>query len=279
MSIVRDIQRLLSQKNNGLYWLIFINTLFFLFANLLSALAAMGNLNAGIFLDLFYLPSDISKAFSQPWSFITYMFLHKELFHFVFNMLWLYWFGQLYENQLGKRRLIETYLVGGLAGGLLYLILGMGSILGDLHLHYLLGASASVMAIVIALAFYQPDTLLNLMFIGPVKLKYVALGSLILTSFVDLSNNTGGKIAHIGGAMVGMLTYLFYNGDLGLGQLFNRKTKMKVTHRRPVSDEEFNAEMSQLNRTIENLRTLFQNITYAHIYLNIINSKYFLIRI
>ena len=108
MSIIQDIQKLLRQKNNGLYWLIFINTVLFLLVNVLSAVGALGGIWAFGWVDALCLPSSLEVAMHQPWSFLTYMFVHKELLHFAFNMLWLYWLGALLENRIGTRKFFIT---------------------------------------------------------------------------------------------------------------------------------------------------------------------------
>jgi len=116
---------------------------------------------------------------------------------------------------------------------------------------FLLGASAGVMAVVIAIAILLPDYVIHLLFFGGVKLKYLALASFILTSILDISQNTGGKISHIGGALFGMIFMLQYkNGNdltkpIGvfldwISSVFNGKSKIKISYRRKASDDDYN---------------------------------------
>jgi len=139
------------------------------------------------------------------------MFLHYEFSHILFNLLWLYWMGRLFAEYMGEKRLIYTYIIGGFCGGLLFvLIYGVAFPQPNL----LLGASAGIMAVIVAIAALIPDYEMNLLFIGPVKLKWVALASFIITSVVDFSVNSGGKVAHIGGAFYGLLyTWQYRKGN------------------------------------------------------------------
>src|SRR5580698_3778554 len=122
------------------------------------------------------LPSYLPKLLHHPWTPFTYMFMHAGIFHILFNMLWLYWMGQIFEEYLGNKRTIGLYLLGGLAGALFFVLAYnflpafSGALLGTT----VVGASASVMAIIIATATLLPDYSISLMFIGPVKLKWIA---------------------------------------------------------------------------------------------------------
>jgi len=204
MSIGDDIKGAFSKSDNGLIQLILINAFLFLLANIFNLF--------GDFTRYFAMPCSLSELLVKPWTAITYMFYHEDFFHILFNMLWLYWVGRIFVEFLGSQRFVAVYLVGGICGGLLYLIIG--SLLHWNLSHFLLlGASGSVMAIVIATAIYLPNYSLHLMFFGSVPLKYIALISFVLTSLIDLNINTGGKIAHIGGAVFGYIfTFNYKNG-------------------------------------------------------------------
>ena len=134
------------------------------------------------FMDWLALPADFGVLASRPWTLITYMFLHFDFLHILFNLLWLYWMGQIFLTYFDQGKLITIYLLGGISGGLFY-VAGYNSfpvfsqIVADSRL---LGASASVIAIVTALAVHAPNHTINLMFIGPVKMKYIALFSVLM---------------------------------------------------------------------------------------------------
>ena len=150
-------------------------------------------------------PASTSALALKPWTPVTYMFTHQGFIHLLFNLLWLWWFGKIFLSYLDQRKLVSLYIMGGLAGALLYIIVFniFPAFASAVNISIALGASASVMALVIATAVYLPDLELHLLFIGRVKLKYLALITFLITSVFDFSVNTGGKIAHIGGAVMG----------------------------------------------------------------------------
>ncbi len=159
------------------------------------------------FVQYFELPASFVKALIQPWSLLTYMFLHIDFLHLLFNMLWLFWFGQIFLRRFTERQLLVIYLMGGVAGGLLYMLsYNIFPLFSESVLYsYMLGASASVLAIVVASAMAMPEERVMLMFLGEVKLKYIAIFAVAMSFFNMTSSNAGGNIAHIGGALLGFI--------------------------------------------------------------------------
>ncbi len=151
-------------------------------------------------------PASTGALALKPWTPITYMFTHQGFIHLLFNLLWLWWFGKIFLAYLDQRKLVALYVMGGLAGALLYIAVFniFPAFASAVNVSIALGASASVMALVIGTAVYLPDMELHLLFFGRVKLKYLALVTFLITSVFDFSVNTGGKIAHIGGALMGL---------------------------------------------------------------------------
>jgi membrane associated rhomboid family serine protease len=235
--------------------LIYINIAVFL----ILSLAAI----AGFLLDnpdiasktflLFAIPSSLKALLLKPWTLITYMFTHKDFWHILFNMLWLYWFGRIFLEYLDQRKLVAVYLLGGLSGALVYVLSFnvFPAFAGVLNESVAIGASASVMAVVIAIAAYVPNYTIQLLLLGKIKIKYMALAIFVLTSFMDFSVNSGGKLAHIGGALFGYLytINLRHGHDIGKGlnrlidffvTMFKPRDKLKVTYKKPVSDYDYN---------------------------------------
>ena len=190
------------------------------------------------------LPASLHTLATQPWTLVTYMFMHADVFHILFNMLFLYWFGSIFVLYLGDNKILPLYLLGGITGGGLYIALYnlLPVLAPSVDSAFLLGASASIMAIVFGAATLNPDHEIRLIFLGNVKIKYIALGYFIIDLISIPYGNTGGYIAHIGGAICGML---FVKGlrsgidaskpmarfaDVVTGQ-FKPKAKMEVTHR------------------------------------------------
>ncbi|MGX5817623.1 rhomboid family intramembrane serine protease [Chitinophaga lutea] len=139
----------------------------------------------------------------RPWGIITYMFTHEGLFHIFFNMLNLFWFGNIFRDELGNKRVLPLYLLGGIAGGLIYLacyyLLPPSVLPGG----PLIGASASVMTFLLASATLMPNLELGMLFLGHVKLKWLAVGVLIIDLIVIPQGNFGGILAHLGGSLLG----------------------------------------------------------------------------
>ena len=151
------------------------------------------------------LPSTLRALMFKPWTLLTYMFAQYDLLHVVFNMLWLYWFGTLFTMVSTGRRLLTLYITGGIAGALFYL--AGYAVLPMFHSSYgsLIGSSAAVIAVVTAVAILMPHFSMHLMFIGSVKVKWIAIVTIALVLIGVTGSNAGGEIAHIGGVAAGAL--------------------------------------------------------------------------
>lgn len=180
-------------------------------------------------------PASLNALALKPWTIITYMFTHQGFIHLLFNLLWLWWFGKIFLSYLDQRKLVSVYIMGGLAGALLYIVLFniFPAFAGAVNVSVALGASASVMALVISTAVYLPDLELHLLFFGRVKLKYLALVTFLITSVFDFSVNTGGKIAHIGGALMGLAYGQGVRNGRDFGAWLNRIIDFFVTLFKP----------------------------------------------
>jgi membrane associated rhomboid family serine protease len=214
------------------------------------------------------LSADPLKLITRPWTLITYMFVHQNVLHILFNLLWLFWFGKIFLQYLTEKQLLSTYLLGGLAGGVLYLLLmNLLPWLGD-YLHpYMLGASAAIMAIVIAISFYVPDFTLYLFLLGPVKLKYIALFSILLDILMIASYNAGGHIAHLGGVLYGYFFIRQYRKGKDIGKwlnnflddiatVFRPSRRLNITYKRKakaMSDGEFNSQKASDQKEIDRI--------------------------
>ncbi len=268
MSIIDEVKESF-RKGNTLHKLIYLNLGLFLTVQIVRIVLFLSNsydLFDG-FLDYLAVPANLEILGRRPWTLITYMFLHVDFIHILMNLLWLYWFGTMFIRELGVKKLLSTYILGGLSGGLLYVIFynifpvfeqaREGSIA--------LGASASVMAVVVATATYQPERRMHLVLIGPVKIIYIALVMFIFTSMVDFSVNTGGKIAHIGGAIMGFMFARYYKQGKDISKGFDRmmdriatwfkpgKEKLKVTYKRSSDDIEYNNQKAEEQKEIDKI--------------------------
>lgn len=236
--------------------LIFINALVFITLKIIGVVFTLFNMHAIDLIAFLGVPSQVDMLLSRFWTPITYMFVHEGFLHLLFNMLWLYWFGQIFLQYFTGRSLGSLYVLGGLAGAFLYVIaFNTIPFYVDMGSGWMIGASAAVMAIVMGAAFYRPDVQLHLLFIGPVKIVYIAIFAFVL-DFLSLGNptNPGGHVAHIGGALLGYLFAVQYkkgkdithwmsrliDGLVGLGKPRTKKSKLKVEYTRNETDWEYN---------------------------------------
>ncbi len=246
MDIIQEIKSSF-KKGSYLTQLIYINIGVFVLVNLVAVgtFFAGSNPSENILVDWLSLPASAPQILTRFWTPITYMFLHEQFFHVLFNILWLYWFGNLFLQYFASKHLLSVYLAGGLAGALLYIVSYnvFPVFASSLPFARALGASAGVYAIVFAISYYTPNYELRLAFLGKVKLKYIALTLIVLDIILIPSGNAGGHLAHLGGAFLGFwFAYQYKKGRLitqGIERilntfftLFKPKKKMKVTYKK-----------------------------------------------
>ncbi len=227
-SIIDDI-RFQFQTGNTITRLIIVNVAIFL-AIILMKLVLMitggfGS-NDGLFESIvqnLFLSQDVLWDAKHPWVLFTHMFTHIGLFHMLFNMLVLYWFGRIAGDLLGDHRMLPLYLYSGLTGALIYLLSAPLFYEGS-TLH---GASGAIMGIVAAAGMTAPDYQMRLLLFGDVKLKYIVFGLLViyLVSLASL-DNAGGQMAHFGGAAFGF----FYVHMLRQGHDLTRGFRRMISY-------------------------------------------------
>ena len=250
-SILEDLKREFS-SGNVISQLIMINIGVFLILNLINVVAFLFHSDresAGVLLSeilsWIMLPADIGDLITRPWTLFTHMFAHYGFLHLLFNMLWLYWFGRIIQEFIGNKKVLPLYILGGLSGAVLLVISynifpGLQSAMPYVKA---LGASAGVLAIVVGAATLVPDYSVYLLFFGSVKIKYIAILMVLLdmVSIPDL--NSGGHIAHLGGALFGFLfikqlqlgndwSKPFYSLIDAIAGAFNLSKKPRVVHRK-----------------------------------------------
>jgi membrane associated rhomboid family serine protease len=271
MGILNDI-RLTFKKGNSLTKLIYINIAVFILITIVAVIGFLikNEIISEKILNLLSVPASLKALLVRPWTLITYMFTHKDIWHILFNMLWLYWFGRIFLEYLDERKLVSVYLLGGICGALVYIASfnifpAFTSVVAD---SAAIGASASVMAIVVAIAVYVPDYTVQLFLFGRIKIKYMALAIFVLTSVMDFSINSGGKLAHIGGAFFGYfyIISLRQGRDFGKGlnkiidffvTMFKPRKKLKVTHKKVANEYEYNKikveHQKQINQILDKI--------------------------
>lgn len=241
--------------------LIFANVIVYLIISILGVVARLsggefGAMVASFTENLFTLQTDIGDFVTHPWGLFTSIFAHFSFFHILMNMIFLYFAGRMFEQMFDQKRLFYTYLVGGILGGIFEIIAGFFPTIAG---HQVVGASGSIMAIFIALAFHRPNMKVNLFGVLPVRLIILA-AIFFLKDLLNLGTNDGtAHFAHLGGAVLGMISVQqihspnnIINRVQQLGdwilRLFagNKQRKMKVkrpkSNTRMKTDEEYNVD-------------------------------------
>ena len=264
-SIIEDIKKNFS-SGNALTKLIYINVGIFLLVQLLYVFSFLFSLPFLTITDYFSLPANTLLLTKKPWSIITYMFLHKGFMHLLFNILWLYFGGQIFLSFFDNKKLTSTYVLGGISGAVLFIIsFNIFPVFENaLPNAMALGASASVLAIIMAITTKSPNYIIRLFLIGNVKLKHIAFFSIALDILSIPQGNAGGHIAHLGGAFFGYLYVKQLNGGNDMASGFNKimdyftsilrsTPKLKKTYSRKKSDQDFKKEKVQEQAKIDKI--------------------------
>ena len=216
---------------NILEKIIFLNVAIYLAPFLINTILFLFNIKHIDLLKWFTIDADFSQLIFKPWSIITYGFLHGSFSHIFWNMIILYYFGKILNNLFGDKLLKKLYLSGIVAGGLTYVISynifpvfrGVESVM--------IGASAGVMSVLFYLASYSPQMGIRIFFFD-IKIIYIALFLFFYDIIQIPLNNSGGHIAHIGGAIWGYYYCISNNkGEDFTQSIFNifKTTKKKNT--------------------------------------------------
>lgn len=208
--------------------IIIVNIAVFLTLRTAGIVASIAGWDMDTIMSFFILPNTVTGALHHPWTVITYMWTHyHDIWHIIFNMLWLYWFGSLFLFISTPKQLLALYIYGGVGGAIAYLT--ATAMIPAVGGNGLIGASAAVIAIVIATAIINPDQPVRLLFLGTIKLKWVAIATIIIFSISITGTNSGGEVAHMGGAAVGALYGIFYRRGIDITRPFNRAVDAAVT--------------------------------------------------
>ena len=211
----------------GLNVLVFIA---FSFVSVICFFIGKNGQSIGFINDYLAFPAAPHLWAAHFYTLLTYQFLHADFFHILFNMLWLYWMGQLLLDFIKPRQFHFLYLLGGIFGALffalLFNLLPVYSV--SVNQATIIGSSASVMAIFAALVTLVPNYSIRLMFFGDVKVKYLLLAYIVLDIVGTSSTNAGGSIAHLGGALFGFVYIKFLQNGTDLSTIFKAKPKFKV---------------------------------------------------
>ena len=282
--IISDLKnRFLAENIVGRF--IYINVGVFIFFALLDVVGTLFNFSSSpaLYLKMWLeLPSAPEQYIVQPWSLVTYMFLHGGLTHILWNMLALYWFGKIFLSFFSTRHFVGLYLLGGIVGGLFFIaaynIFPKFTSTGN-HAN-LVGASAAVLAIVAASAVRVPDYKINLLLIGTVKLSTLAVATVIIDLLLITSDNAGGSFAHLGGAFSGWAFAYFLNKGRDLTLYINkaldylanmckngikrpRKPKMNIFKGKRTDDYDYNVQKKEQDAEVDKILEKLKKSGYS----------------
>lgn len=201
--------------------LILVIVIAFVLPFIVKSILFLFNIPFDFFFEWLTLSHRFDLLLFRPWSLLTYGFLHSNLSHIFWNMLLLYFSGRMLLNLFAQQVFINTFFIGIITGGVLYLLsynifpafLGQNS--------YLIGSSAGVMAVLIFICSYMPNNEVRLVLFN-VKLLYIGLFFVILDVIQIPTGNAGGHLAHLGGALWGYVYQQQYSKGNDVGQWFSK---------------------------------------------------------
>lgn len=273
-SILDDFKHAFNRPNNGLIRIILINIIAFVAVRLIPVPLWLTGYNYEAIrhaIDSWLvLPSSLQEFVIKPWTLVTYFFMHAGFFHILFNMLFLYWFGRIINEFLGNEKVVNLYVLGGLAGGLFYMLMyNVLPIFSEaVNFSYMIGASAGVYAVVVGAATFMPDYAISLILIGPVRIKYIALFFVVLSIIQMPQGNAGGELAHLAGAAIGFIfiKQLRKGNDMGkpinqffrfVKSLFKKQPKVKVTYsssnRRTANRRAYKSNQEEIDAILDKI--------------------------
>ena len=243
--------------------LIAVNVIMLILMYVSRTVGFLMQIDTDFFVNWLIFPKEIGEFIIQPWTIITYAFMHSGFFHILFNMLVLYFSGQIFLTFFSPKRLLNYYILGAISGALIYMLsynlFPAFSSVGD---SYLIGASASVMAVLVGTAAQVPNYNVRLILIGNVKLWVIAVVFVGLDVAQIPFGNAGGHLAHIGGALIGYVytQQLLKGNDFGqfittsfdyLNNMFSGKDrpKMKTVYRNKERKAKANSRNSTTTTT------------------------------
>jgi membrane associated rhomboid family serine protease len=223
---------------------IYINVIIFVVALITNTFVHLSNGNSNLIVDLFALNKNTSEFLYKPYTFITYGFLHIGFIHILFNLITLYYLGNLFLNFFSSKKFIIYYILGTIFGGILFVLSYQYFPVFKNSQGILLGASAGIAALLVGLATYTPNYEINLRLIGYVKLWILALIFIVLTIVLIPNGNAGGQIAHLGGALLGFLLTKYYANQKS-NPYKKSKSNLKTVYKAKEKSNDFGLSIHQ----------------------------------
>lgn len=194
----------------------------------------------GVYFDYKYyvsLDSLPSSLLWKPWSVVSHFFFHSGIFHLLFNMIVLHFSARLFTTYFNQKQLFGLYLLGGVFAGLVYILCYLFFPVFQNSIAQLVGASAAIMAVLFATVTYNPHMEVRMMFIGRVKLWHIAVVLIILDLIQLPQSNTGGHLAHLGGALFGYIYMTLLKNGTDLSQGITKTIDYFVNKSKPKKNK------------------------------------------
>ena len=262
--LIEDFKNAWNKENNGLIKIILINVIVFVSMSILEVFITLSGFGElfNLFLNKLMLPASLKVFIFQPWSIVTYFFLHMNFMHILWNMLFLYWFGKIIHENIGNNAVISLYIIGGIIGGLSYMALFNIIPYYDNRVSesLMLGASAGVFSVVVGSATLLPNYTFYLLFLGPVRIKYIALFYVLLSFFDVTGSNAGGEIAHLGGALMGYLYIRQLQNGVNMGKgiidilnIFNKNKKKDISKEEETNEIKKDISQDEIDKILDKI--------------------------
>lgn len=260
-----EFKNAFNRHNNAHVQLIIINVVIFLVLAVFYVFSQVGRFENTFLLvhNQFVIPPTLAEFSTRPWTIITYAFAHdlSGIFHILFNMLALYWFGKLFVEYLGSDKLIALYVLGALAAATFYLLMfnTVPFFKEQSNFPGMVGASGAIFAIMVGAATLLPDYTFFLLFFGPVRIKYIAAVYIVISFIGSVGANSGGNIAHLGGALMGFIYIKQLQAGVNWGgwitavidwvtNLFKPRSKVKVSYRKEEPKQKKSSTQSKASQ-------------------------------
>ena len=235
--------------SSSLNKIIYLNIILFVIIKIYISTLFLFDINTTFLFEKLTLPAKIELIKTKPWSIFSFMFVHSNFVHLTFNMLWLYFIGNIFLKWLNNKQLIYIYILGGISGGLFFIICYnyLPILQKDIQNAVGFGASASIFAIMTAITIYKPDQQIQIPFIQKIKLKNITIFLTIYYIVSLTGGNTGGYLAHIGG---GIFSFI-YMKKLDTSKIFKSIFKNSSKFNEKDSDYIYNQKQNKKNKEID----------------------------
>ena len=254
MNLIQKIK-----KNGILINIIYLNIIIYV---IVSILIKSNSEDVKDLISQVALPSNTDLLIKKPWTLITYMFIHIDIFHLVINLLWLYFSGIIFLKYLSEKKILSIYLMGGIIGAFFYLLaLNLIPSFDSIKNHSLaIGASSSVLAVLCVISCHVPNYPINIFINKNFKIKHLALIAIIIDIMSIPKGNAGGHIAHLGGAFYGCLYVILLKKNINVNYLldkivskFSFHMPKHPTNRYYENDYEYNARKNKENAEVDEI--------------------------